>query len=362
LISSAGKYYPALDHVRAVAAYLVFSWHFIHVNDGHHATPPLFPLSLLTEGHTGVSLFMTLSGYLFAKLLDGKQINYAGFLWNRILRLVPLIALIAGGLALQDLLASASPGAWLQGLVSGTPGVAVPSGAWSIFVEFNFYLLLPLLLFLSARSHRALVWVLAATLALRMLLHTINGEVHWLAYWTIVGRIDQFVLGMLAFQYRHLVTSQHLRVLGLCLLCLLYFHYFDSLGGFYELGGYPSTSPLWIWLPTVEGFGYALITCWYDTSFRHADNRCSRLLALIGTCSYSIYLLHFYVVFEAAALIDRHLIDLSNIYLALLLAFPCFLLMVPLAYLSYRFVEMPFLKLRVPYMSARRRHQPAPYA
>jgi len=29
-------------------------------------------MALLDEGHTGVALFMTLSGYLFAKLLDGK--------------------------------------------------------------------------------------------------------------------------------------------------------------------------------------------------------------------------------------------------------------------------------------------------
>ena len=73
--SSTGMYFVGLDHIRALAAYIVFSWHFVHVHDGHLGdSPSIFPLSLLTEGHTGVALFMTLSGYLFTKLLDGKNI------------------------------------------------------------------------------------------------------------------------------------------------------------------------------------------------------------------------------------------------------------------------------------------------
>jgi peptidoglycan/LPS O-acetylase OafA/YrhL len=94
LKSSTGKYFIGLDHVRALAAFIVFTWHFIHVNNGHLAPPPIFPLSLLTEGHTGVALFMVLSGYLFAKLLDGKNIIYTQFIWNRFLRLAPLLLLV----------------------------------------------------------------------------------------------------------------------------------------------------------------------------------------------------------------------------------------------------------------------------
>ena len=90
--SSSGQYYLGLDHVRALAAFMVFSWHFIDIHQGQNAPPPIFPLTFLTEGHTGVALFMTLSGYLFAKLLDGKDINYFSFIWNRTLRLLPLLS------------------------------------------------------------------------------------------------------------------------------------------------------------------------------------------------------------------------------------------------------------------------------
>src|SRR5258706_9600151 len=96
--SSTGQHWVALDHVRALAAFMVFTWHFLHYTVGYPvkfgAQPSIFPLALLDEGHTGVSLFMTLSGYLFAKILDGKAVHYAPFFWNRLLRLAPLLLVV----------------------------------------------------------------------------------------------------------------------------------------------------------------------------------------------------------------------------------------------------------------------------
>ncbi len=70
--------------MRAIAAFMVFVWHFCHGKTGtpvpFDAAPAFFPLAVLEEGHTGVSLFMVLSGYLFQKLLDGKVIQWRAFL------------------------------------------------------------------------------------------------------------------------------------------------------------------------------------------------------------------------------------------------------------------------------------------
>ena len=89
--SSTGIYYQALDHNRAVAVFVVFIWHLNHFDQGQLASPLVFPFSFFTEGHTGVAIFMVLSGYMFAKLLGDKQINYPVFLYNRGLRLLPLL-------------------------------------------------------------------------------------------------------------------------------------------------------------------------------------------------------------------------------------------------------------------------------
>jgi peptidoglycan/LPS O-acetylase OafA/YrhL len=66
----------------------------------------------------------------------------------------------------------------------------------------------------------------------------------------------------------------------------------------------------------------------------------------LGEYSYSIYLLHFFVVFEMARIIDQHLMAIGNFYLACLWSALCFLCMLPIGYLSFRFIEAPFLRHR----------------
>ena len=96
-----------------------------------------------------MALFMTLSGYLFAKLLDKKRINYLDFIWNRLLRLLPLLILVLvlflagvrdhfdGRLDVMSYLKKIALGIFLPSL---------PNGTWSITVKLHFYIILPLLL------------------------------------------------------------------------------------------------------------------------------------------------------------------------------------------------------------------------
>jgi peptidoglycan/LPS O-acetylase OafA/YrhL len=60
--------------------------------------------------------------------------------------------------------------------------------------------------------------------------------------------------------------------------------------------------------------------------------------------------LHFFVVFRASQYVHTQVMDLSNFYLACAWALVFFLLMVIPGYLSYRFIEAPFLKLRKRYI------------
>ncbi len=333
---------------------MVFTWHFIQVHNGHLAPPPLFPLSLLTEGHTGVSLFMTLSGYLFAKLLDGKRIIYLSFLWNRVLRLAPLLifALLIGGIKMVYFDGYMSPFHYTIMLLSGLVLPALPNGAWSITIEFHFYLLLPFLLFLSKRSTFLLCLFILAMILLRTVLYMEIGQVQKLSYWTIIGRIDQFIFGILAYQFRAIFKGRHFLALVVFLVFSGFYWYVDSQGGFYRNYPLSSRSSVWIYMTTVEGLAYAALIAWYDNSFIHSTGRVSRFLARIGTYSYSIYLLHIFVVFSIAELIDEYLIDLSNIYIALLLSPVAFLLMIPIGWASYRFIELPFLNYRTNYIAA----------
>jgi peptidoglycan/LPS O-acetylase OafA/YrhL len=352
LQSSSGKYFIGLDHVRAVAAFMVFTWHFIHVNNGHYAPPPTFPLSLLTEGHTGVALFMALSGYLFAKLLDGKRIAYTSFIWNRFLRLAPLLFIVLVVVGVQKQIAGGDVFGYVKDIVAGIIRPSLPNGAWSITVEFHFYLMLPALLFLNNKWKYSLLLVLLIAMITRTILHHELGQVQSLSYWTIIGRVDQFVLGILSYQLRRHIAGRHYSMLCILFIFSSFYWFFDSLGGFDKSPSYPSPSPIWIFLPTIEGLFYGLVIAWYDNSFKHFTGKISRFIALVGTYSYSIYLLHFFIVFGLSNAINRYLVDLSNIHIAILVSAFCFLIMIPIGYVSYRFVESPFLKFRTRYVVA----------
>lgn len=348
--SSTGQYFQALDHVRALAAFVVFAWHFIHFQQGQLAGPLAFPLSLFTEGHTGVAIFMTLSGYLFARLLDNRKLLFIPFLWNRVLRLAPLLVLVFTLLALQRWWVGALNADFFRTLLEGFVRPVWPNGGWSIAVEMHFYLVLPLLLWLAARSPRYLLWVVAAAVALRLAVWQITGEVQSLAYWTLLGRIDQFVLGIWFFHYRNALVGRGGWVALGVLAFLLFWYGFDAQGGFYVSPAYPSPSPVWVVITLFEGLAYGMFIAWYDGWFRQSDSRWATWVAAIGTYSYSIYLLHFFVVFEMPAFVHTRLFALDNPYVLLLMAIPCFLLLVPLAWASYRWVESPFLRFRRRYI------------
>jgi peptidoglycan/LPS O-acetylase OafA/YrhL len=349
--SSSGEYYVALDHLRALAALLVFAWHFIHSFNGSpvpfEGAPAVFPLALFDEGHVGVALFMTLSGYLFAKLLDKKVILYRAFFLNRALRLLPLLLLVVVIVAIRDTppnlnLFHQIASTLLQGLYKPV----LPNGGWSITVEFHFYLLLPLLLYALQRDARWLLLFLALGLMLRSLIYFSAGEVQSQAYWKIIGRLDQFVLGILAFYYSHFFRGKHLYTVVVMLAFMGFYWHFAASGGFYKNPSYPSPNPIWIALPTIEGTAFACLTAYYDTSFKGSYHPWSRALAAIGTYSYSIYLLHVFWVFSLANWVHTQVLDLSNFYVAFAVAILAFIASIPICALSYYIIERPFLSLR----------------
>jgi peptidoglycan/LPS O-acetylase OafA/YrhL len=86
---------------------------------------------------------MTLSGYLFAKLLDGKDINYLSFFCNRALRLLPLLSLVLLIVGIRDYFGGGHHFLYLRKVLAGILLPVLPNGGWSVTVEFHFYLALP---------------------------------------------------------------------------------------------------------------------------------------------------------------------------------------------------------------------------
>ena len=290
---------------------------------------------------------MTLSGYLFTKLLDGKNINYALFMWNRFLRLAPLLFLVLILSGIQFYYMGIPLGIYCLSLIKGILLPTFPNGGWSIVVEFHFYLLLPFLLFISRKSKYSLGIAVCFAILLRLFLYAEVGQLRWYSYFTICGRIDQFLLGMIAYQMRKQITGRHFLVISSFCAFSMFYWFFDKAGGY---SNNSLNSLVWVYLPTLEGLAYGILIAWYDNSFTHSNGKVSRFIALIGTYSYSIYLLHFFFYKIMIFLMIRYIMPVSNFYIALCFSVLGFLLMVPIGYLSFRFIESPFLKLRTNYI------------
>ena len=350
--STEGIYYSRLDHIRAFAAYLVFVWHFLHMTPRFpvpYATGPIFPFALLDEGHIGVALFMTLSGYLFAKLVGDRGIDFGSFLWSRAVRLAPLlIVCIAAWVAIGWLAGAPIP---LDDIIGGFVFPTWPRGTWSVSIELHFYLLFPFLLLLARRyGPLALLTIVAAAMLIRFDWWRTYGEAQHIAYWTIAGRIDQFVFGMLFAMMP--VPRNALRWIGGLAFAafLVLWDQFDRMGGFHHFDGSPSPSPLWIFIPTAEAITWGSLIALYDGATFRMPSWLDRFLARIGEWSYSIYLLHFFPMVALRNVFWDAQGNAGNFYIALIAANAAFLAFLPVAAFSYIYFEKRFLVYRRRYL------------
>lgn len=195
---------------------------------------------------------------------------------------------------------------------------------------------------------------LVAIAAAVRIAHAYSGSdtsAHYLAYGTIFGRIDQFVAGILLAYYGGFLKSRHAIAVVAALGLFALYWTFANLGGFHGNASHPN---VWIFLLTLEGILYGTLIAWYDLSFKFSSSGLSGALAKVGAASYSIYLLHFFVVFRMAHVINDKIILLDSFYKTILAALVCFVPMSLVGWISYRYFELFWLRFRRPYVKAAR--------
>jgi peptidoglycan/LPS O-acetylase OafA/YrhL len=353
--SSNKKYFSRLDHLRFFAAAMVLMWHVMRFNRQAPSTdvPNLWPLSFLQEGHTGVALFFVLSGYIFYALCRDRQIKYSNFLKNRILRIAPLFFFWT---LLYFYIGDIDPSKLFFAIACLLNKGTVPGNGWTVIVEFQFYLLFPFLLFFN-RTYglRYLIGLLFLTMFFRWSVWFTSGTVQDLAYSTLFGRIDQFLLGIigceLSHRYKKLFKSRLLLIV-LIALWVIVFHKFDQAGGFFDnTGGYPSISSVWVYWPFVEGFFYSFITSSYIAVSFSLPNLLDKSLAWLGTVSYSLYLNQHFSILITYKIYKATGLKTTGVNNALMFGiFGVLPVLVAVSAMTYYLIERPFLRLRQPYL------------
>jgi peptidoglycan/LPS O-acetylase OafA/YrhL len=209
-------YNPALDHIRFLAALLVFSFHFFHAYIGFGT--PIFPhiyYGLVTDGYTGVTLFFVLSGFLFMTIALGTDhIDYRNFMTNRFLRIYPLFLFIFFiALSVSRLKFAPADIFYLLFTNLGAPptsSTVLTGAAWTISIEFTFYMVFPFLArFAKERGPIYLLQAICVMLVMRLAAYAVADAPTDIFHWTLIGRFDQFLIGMLAAQLCSMLAPSH---------------------------------------------------------------------------------------------------------------------------------------------------------
>ncbi|ARU54367.1 MAG: acyltransferase [Pseudomonadales bacterium] len=360
--SSNLPYEPKLDHLRFLAALIVFLFHVYHFYYlKWHAHEENAWMGLIIEGHTGVSLFFVLSGFIFMQIaLRSNEINYRQFMANRFLRIAPLflvIFFVAISVGRDDF-----KGYYIFYTLFSNIGEAPTSGsfitgaAWTISVEFTFYMIFPFIArFFKEAGLIYVVRLFAILFLIKFSSYYVSERSTHMLYSTLIGRLDQFVLGMVfayvLFHYRDLLYRFRYVLFPIAILAV-YANSFIQAKYFSFFHENPKQL-FWVTWSFQEALAWGFFVIGYMLLPLKIPALLNQFMTRVGEVSYSFYLLHgmvIFLVFNTLGPINLFAIDQIN---ALVNAFVLFLLVWFVSHLSYQTIEKPFLGMRKRYVQTK---------
>ena len=348
-----------IESLRALAALGVLLGHAYGWSHHWHGIFTTFPGRVVLSGGFGVFLFFSLSGYLlflpFARAAFGSfdRIDLRRYAINRAVRILPLYYVVMGTyLVVHD---EGVRGQWwkfllfLEGFGADTVAKVDPP-AWSLVVEVQFYVLLPLFAWLVAR-------VAGRSLTRAALFVGALGVIAFVVRMVTVTHDDTVTA-----VWRYSLPATCVFFFPGLLLALLRVH-LDNRRKSWESVRVVGSSTVWLaggvalWLVSAYRYdldflmlpasalllGACALPLRQQWSVRSLD---ARWLAALGTASYSLYLWHGPIIetMSRASWMPGGFVPLAAIGAVVCCA---------IAIVSYRVVEAPFLRLRRTWSSAR---------
>lgn len=337
---AAAHYRPEIDGLRAVAVIMAL---FFHAD-----------VSAFSGGFVGADVFFVISGYLISSIVLREKragtFSFVAFYERRVRRIMPALLTMLGVSAVcslmllpedlvayaRSLVAAVTFGSnfyfWKSlGYFGIEPLHAPLLNTWSLSVEEQLYLVLPFLIVtvwarFGTRGVTAFI-VAAGSAALLLGLFVVDRIVYAGFFWPIFRAVE-FLLGtMIALgavpQLRTRWMNDALAMLGLALIL-------SVLPRVYASPYFPKLEVLAACSGTVLFI--------YGTSTR--DGLVTRLMSvrpvvLMGQASYSLYLWHWPIIaFGTYYILDQSLVPAAKVALAFA--------SIPVAFLSWRYVEQPF--------------------
>jgi peptidoglycan/LPS O-acetylase OafA/YrhL len=369
---------PELDGIRGVAIAMVLMFHYVYVPaivaPGGLAWHVLAPLRI---GWTGVDLFFVLSGFLIGGILldaRGSSNYFKVFYVRRFYRIVPLYVVVLGACYILTVVVErrhASQFDWM--LESRLPwfsymlyvqnfwmtsfsrfGMPGLGATWSLAVEEQFYMTLPLLVWLfdRRRLRNFLIGLVIAAPVIRTVLRFVWPVKDTLPFVMMPCRADALLLGVLAAiamrspSNRTWVENHGRLILGAI---------FVLLGGC-AVSIHVSPEPTSRLMQTVGytwmALLYSLVLVYVLTNTSSLVSRVLRgvLLRSLGRIAYGVYLLHAFVLILLSGWISpAHPIHSDwpalDSWFQLGVTFVALFLTVGLCWLSWKYFEKPLVQI-----------------
>lgn len=298
------RYYGFIDGLRAIAVLLVFIFH-------------LNP-EWLSGGFIGVDVFFTISGFLITQILvSDSNLSYKQFLLARVRRLSPAMAIVITSILVLAVLVVSLP----SELNSLSKSVITSSSyisniffystanyfdstresnmllhTWSLAVEWQFYFIYPLLIYLFVRKK-----IITISLLLIAITSLIAAEVIILddvdaVFYLTPFRAFEFTMGGVVFvlvngkkktiPFALVPLANLMVVVGIAALLLLAFTFDESTL-------FPGLNAFWVSLATCLILYTGLKISNHNRALGILDNAPARYL---GSISYSLYLWHWPII------------------------------------------------------------------
>lgn len=351
-----------LDHLRALAIILVFLFHY-----GRLFPHPEWTNTISEFGWSGVDLFFVLSGYLiasqlFKKIAEQKNISVKEFFIKRFFRIIPIYLVVVALYFLFPFMhekESLSP-LWKYLTFTQNIGLNISekgtfSHAWSLCIEEQFYLLLPLILvaLVYLKKIKKGFWLLIALFVFGFIIrfycyqHFVlpAGEDSWLPWYKYIyyptwSRLDGLLVGVSlaallqfkpSFSESILKHGNKILIVAVLIFTGTYFLFSDQES--------LSTSVFGFTLVDI-GYGFLVLAALSPKCFLYKYE--SRITTKIAALSYGIYLIHKIVIHVSQNQFAKiKITDSSNVMFLI-----CIVTVLIVSIILNETIEKPFLKLR----------------
>lgn len=366
LTDATGKHVAGLDHLRALAILLVFLCHYRAYDR------PVWVDLIGQFGWTGVDLFFVLSGYLigeqlFRQTIQHQTIDFKHFYISRSFRILPAYFFVVFVYFLFPFVREREGIAPFWQFMTFTQNFDLDFGnegtfshAWSLCIEEQFYLFLPLIItFVTKKYRKRAFLILISVFLIGLLLRGIS----WLyfvepyykheitdgrfvaynkwVYYPTYNRLDGLLVGVgiaaLISFHPHIKKQiaswgNQLFSVGIVLIILAYFFLKNDRLDFWQtLIGYPLIA---------IAYGFMVLAVLCPSCFLYRIRW--KLSTIVAALSYGIYLCHKFLNHLLQAPMDQLGIPANSNWRVLI----CALVSILGALLLNRWIEYPFIKWR----------------